>query len=140
MYENSIPCYKNVHSNHWRNIRKKVKIFQKYLIFNPISKGVSISLPPRGGYLISPLGNQGRSCFWPHVAIYKLKIFRNWAHMHKNLKNWARFQDFKILRNLYFASPWITEIAITRSIFEIESLSFRFSLIFMCSKNSRFAT
>ena len=24
-----------------------------------------------------------KECFWPHVAIYKLGLFRNWAHMQK---------------------------------------------------------
>ena len=29
-------------------------------------------VPRQGGYLIPPFGNQGRSCFRPHVAIHKL--------------------------------------------------------------------
>ena len=52
-----------------------------------------------------------------------------------NLKNWVRFWDLKIWRNWDFASPWLTKIAITRSILEIEGSSFGFSLIFVCSKN-----
>ena len=44
---------------------------------NPISQGVSISSHARGRYLIPPLGNQGRRCFKPHVALHKLKICRN---------------------------------------------------------------
>ena len=40
---------------------------------NPISQGVSILSHARGeGYLIPPLGNQGRTCCRPHVAVYKL--------------------------------------------------------------------
>ena len=49
---------------------------------NPISQGVSISLPPRGGgYLIPPLGNQGRSCFRPHVAKSYFETYKSYDHM-----------------------------------------------------------
>ena len=44
--------------------------FEAQNLLNPISQRVSISLPPRGagGIWYPPLGNQGRSCFRPHVA------------------------------------------------------------------------
>ena len=63
-----------------------------------------------------------------YISLTYLEIELTCKKLGKNFKNWARFQDLKILRNWDFASPWHTEIAITHSIFEIESSSFGFNL------------
>ena len=71
-------------------------------------------------------------------------LFRDWTSIEmeltckklgKNLKNWMRFWDLKIWQHWDLASTTVTKIDATRSIFEIECSSFRFSLIFGCSKN-----
>ena len=89
--------------------------------------GCQFHLTPGAGVSDSPLGNQGMSGFRLHVAIYKMDLVRIWAHMQKigqKIQDWARYQNFRYFRNWDFASPWLTKIAITRSIFEIERLSF----------------
>ena len=45
-----------------------------------------------------------------------------------------RFWDLKISQNWKFALTGLTNISITRSIFDIEGSSFRFDLIFVCLK------
>ena len=71
---------------------------------NPISQGVSISLPSRGGYLIPPLGNQGRSCFRPHVAKSYFETYKSYDHMQnfrplsQKFSEISRFEKFEFLR------------------------------------------
>ena len=105
---------------------------------NPTSKGVSISSHARGGGIwYPPLKIKERlvlGLILLYISWTYLKIEFTCQKLGKNFKNWARFRDFKILRNWDFAPPWLTETAITRSIFEIESSSFGFSLICMCFK------
>ena len=57
-------------------------------------------------------------------------ICKKWS---KNFKNWARFQNFQILRNWDFANIDTQKLP---SNFEIECSSFGFSLIFMCFKTN----
>ena len=95
-----------------------------------------VDFPPSqgGGYLIPPPGNQGRSCFRPHVAKSYFETYKSCDHMQnfrplsQKFSKISRFEKFEFLRF------WLTEIAITRSSFEIESSSFGFSLNFMCFK------
>ena len=104
---------------------KKINLFHNSLPH-------TLNLSPRGCWF-RPLGNQGRSCLRSYVAIHKLDLFRNGAHMPEigqNFKTWARFQDLKSLKNWDFPSTWHTEIAIIHSIFE--SSYFGFRLTFMC--------
>ena len=60
---------------------------------NPISQGVSSLSLARGGVI-----------WYPHVALHKSNIFRNWAHMQKigqkshQLSMISRFQNFDRLR------------------------------------------
>ena len=65
----------------WLTKLCKVSIFS-----NRIS---SLTLPTRGWRFRhtsnTPPGNHGSSCFRPHVALNKLDLFRNWAHMQKKL-------------------------------------------------------
>ena len=105
-----------------------------------------LTLPPRGcrfcptlgGYLIPPHINEGRIGFRPYVAIYKLDLFKNWAHIPKigqkfqKLSEISRFENFEKLR---FRPTLITEIVITRSVFKKEIPSFECIPIFMCFKN-----
>ena len=51
------------------------------------------------------------------------------------LKNSVRYRDLKKLSFGDFVLPWLTEIAITRSIFEIQGSYFGFIHLFMCSIN-----
>ena len=56
----------------------KLRASLNFAGLNPFSQGVSISSHARGGGVPdAPPGNQGRSGFRPHVAIYKLDLFRN---------------------------------------------------------------
>ena len=96
-----------------RECRKKEVIFyQNRLVFNPISQGVSISLPPRGGgYLIPPLGNQGRSSFWPHVAKSYFETYKSYDHMQnfrplsQKFSEISRFEKFEFLRFCLTLTP-----------------------------------
>ena len=69
------------------------------LDIDPISQGV---LTP--SHLIPPQGSPRRDGFRPHVNLYKLGLFRNWAHMLKigqksrKLSEISRFQNFEKLR------------------------------------------
>ena len=79
----------------------------------------SLTLSPRGcrfrptaeGVVLGPM--------LLFISWIYLKIEPTCKKIDKNIKNWARFQDFNILRNWDFTQPWLTEIAITRSNLEI---------------------
>ena len=69
----------------------------------------SLTLSPRGCRFRPTPGNPRKSGFRPHVALYKLDLFKNSAHMHKIWQNSqklsviSRFQNIvklKILPNL----------------------------------------
>ena len=90
--------------------------------------------------ILNPIsqGNQGRSCFRQHVAksyfeTYKCMI--TCKILSPYLKNSAWYRDLKNLSFWDFFLPWLTEIAITRSIFEIQGSYFGFIPLFMCSIN-----
>ena len=59
---------------------------------------------PGGGYLIPPLGNQGRSCFRPHVAKSYFETYKSYDHMQnfrslsQKFSEISRFEKFEFLR------------------------------------------
>ena len=55
---------------------------------------------PGGGVSDTPLGNQGRSCFRPHVPKSYFETYKSYDHMQNfrpYLKNSARYRDLKNL-------------------------------------------
>ena len=62
--------------------------------------------PPRqgGGYLIPPLGNQGRGCFRSHVAKSYFETYKSYDHVQnfrplsQKFSEISRFEKFEFLR------------------------------------------
>ena len=73
------------------NSQLKIDLTQVRAYFNP--GGVDFDPRQGVGYLIPPLADQGKSCFRSHVAIHKLKMFRNWSHMQKNLAKISKISN-----------------------------------------------
>ena len=68
--------------------------------FNPISRGCRFPSLPGGGVSDTPLGNQERSCFRPHVAKSYFETYKSYDHMQNfrpYLKNSVRYRDLKNL-------------------------------------------
>ena len=99
--------------------------------FNSISQGVSISLPPRGGDLIPPLWNQGRSCFRPHVAKSYFETYKSYDHMQNFRPLSQKFSEISRFENFEFLRFCLT---LTHRNCH-NSLNFGFIPLFMCSIN-----
>ena len=106
----------------------------KNIWFNPTSKRVSILSHPGGGVLIPPLEIKEGVVLGPML----LYISSTYSEFELTLKIWGNIwnieRDFEISKFWDFASIWLTEIAITDWVFDIESSSIACILIFMCSK------
>ena len=71
----------------------------------PTSHGISDSVAPMGGDSEAPIKERVIS----DPMFYLIYLGVTWKKSARNLKIWARFQDFKILWNWDFASPWQTK-------------------------------
>ena len=69
------------------------------------------------------------------VILKPIKVMITCKILGPYLNNSARYRDLKNLSFWDFVLPWLTEIAITRSIFEIQGSYFGFIPLFMCSIN-----
>ena len=101
-----------------------------WTLFNPIRPEV-----------LDPGNTPGIQCKGSCLTLKLCMCFRKYiltSHEKKiglNLKKSVRFSDLKILWIWDFLTTWLTKMAITRSIFEIEGSSFGLFLIFMCLRN-----
>ena len=101
-------------------------------------RGCQFRPTPVGGYLIPPLeikegvvlGNMLLK-----VILKPIKVMITCKIVGPYLKNSARYRDLKNLSFWDFVLPWLTEIAITRSIFEIQGSYFGFSSFYVFYKS-----
>ena len=95
------------------------------------------SLPGGGGIWYPPIEIKEGVVLGPmllKVILKPIKVMITCKILDPYLKNSSRYRDLKNLSFWDFVLPRLTEIAKTRSIFEIESSSFKFSLSFTCFK------
>ena len=82
--------------------------------------------------------NQWRSASRAHVDkknLKPIKVMITCKILGPYLKNSARYWDLKNLSFWDFVLPWLTEIVVTRLIFEIQGSYFGFIPLFTCSIN-----
>ena len=70
------------------------------------------------------------------VILKPIKVMISCQKLYPYLKNSMRYWDLKILIWRDFVIPWPTEIAIARSVLEIQGSSSGFCLLFICSTNA----
>ena len=129
----SLELISNINSSNWSWDKDDPDFF------NPVKGDVSDSQPNAGGGLFGPplVINEGAP--WApillKVILKPIKVMITCKILGPYLNNSARYRDLKNLSFWDFVLPWLTEIAITRSIFEIQGSYFGFIPLFMCSIN-----
>ena len=116
-------------TNHWLQISSKYKSVVQY--FQPIGSQklklniaislsrsylhLTLSIPSHTIWEINDGVSLGPTLLY--ISMTNLDIEVTCKEINKSFKNFARFQDFKLLRNWNFASPCLTVIDIIRSLF-----------------------